>query len=284
MANKLPKGWIIISLDDISTPPQYGWTTKSKSTGEIKYLRTTDITSKYIDWERVPYCVDLPEDLEKFLLEKNDIVISRAGSVGVSFIVSSITHKTVFASYLIRFKPLIVDPYYIFYFLKTSEYWDHISKSSAGIAVQNVNAQKLANLKIPLAPLKEQKRISTALDKLFSELNSIQTRLDNFPKFISEFRQQVLQQAVTGQLTKDWRKNNSLKKKWEIIRLSDHSTKIGSGSTPHGGQSVYQKKGIPLIRSMNVHFNGFNYRGLAFINNKQAYELRNVIVERDDVL
>ena len=75
MANRLLKNWRRVRLDDISTPPQYGWTTKSSSKGKIRYLRTTDISSKKINWGKVPYCNDLPEDLEKFLLKENDIVI-----------------------------------------------------------------------------------------------------------------------------------------------------------------------------------------------------------------
>ncbi|MBK7380307.1 MAG: restriction endonuclease subunit S [Ignavibacteriales bacterium] len=219
MANRLPKNWRRVRLDDISTPPQYGWTTKSSSKGKIRYLRTTDISSKNINWGKVPYCNDLPEDLEKFLLKENDIVISRAGSVGLSFIVTDIPHKTVFASYLIRFKPLLVDPYYVYYFLKSSDYWDHISRSSAGIAIQNVNAQKLANLELPLPPLQEQKRISLKLDKLFKNINSIQSRLDEFPKFLDDLKRQLFHSAVDGTLTANWRKvkkNNIDGKKYLI--------------------------------------------------------------------
>src|SRR5690606_21300431 len=39
---------------------------------------------------------------------------------------------------------------------------------------------------------------------------------------------------------------------WNLKKLGFLCSKIGSGSTPLGGQEVYQKSGIPFIRSQNV--------------------------------
>lgn len=73
-------------------------------------------------------------------------------------------------------------------------------------------------------------------------------------------------------------------KGWEKVILGKVCRKIGSGSTPRGGKKSYQKEGISLIRSLNVHNDKFVYKDLAFIDDKQAHELRNVIVEENDVL
>ena len=60
--------------------------------------------------------------------------------------------------------------------------------------------------------------------------------------------------------------------------------KIGSGATPRGGQDAYRGGATALIRSQNVHNWGFSSDGLAFIDEQQADELSNVVVERSDVL
>ncbi|WP_188834942.1 restriction endonuclease subunit S [Echinicola rosea] len=39
---------------------------------------------------------------------------------------------------------------------------------------------------------------------------------------------------------------------WKLKRIGDLSSKIGSGKTPKGGESVYHTSGIPFIRSQNV--------------------------------
>jgi len=71
---------------------------------------------------------------------------------------------------------------------------------------------------------------------------------------------------------------------WKIKKLSDVTTKIGSGSTPRGGKGAYKEEGISLIRSLNIHDKKFLKKDLAFIDDSQAEKLKNVIVEENDVL
>lgn len=71
---------------------------------------------------------------------------------------------------------------------------------------------------------------------------------------------------------------------WKEFPLGVLTTKIGSGATPSGGSNSYKLEGISLIRSQNVLDLGFSYDGLARIDDDQADGLRNVIVEKNDVL
>ena len=72
---------------------------------------------------------------------------------------------------------------------------------------------------------------------------------------------------------------------WPLKRLVDCCEKIGSGATPRGGKETYFDYGpVKLIRSQNVHNDGFSADGLAFISNEQAAKLSNVSVQENDVL
>ena len=97
------------------------------------------------------------------------------------------------------------------------------------------------------------------------------------PNAVAKMRELVLDLAVTSRLI-------ASEKRWPKCALKTLATKIGSGSTPSGGRASYSTEGIPLIRSMNVHFGGFRETGLVFLNDAQAKQLSNVIVEPDDVL
>lgn len=57
-----------------------------------------------------------------------------------------------------------------------------------------------------------------------------------------------------------------------------------SGSTPRGGQTVYQTSGIPLIRSQNVLMNSFTLEGMAYVSDSINEGMANTIVEPQDVL
>jgi type I restriction enzyme, S subunit len=209
MREELPKGWTRTTLSDICTKPQYGWTCKAAKNGRIKYLRTTDISSGGIDWGKVPYCDKIPSEFEKYSVRRNDILVARAGSVGVSHRVRDVNQNAVFASYLIRFKALDgIPPQFIEFFLKSEEYWRGISEFSAGIAIPNVNATKLASIELPLAPVKEQRRIVAKLEKLLDKVDGCQKRLTKIPIILKRFRQSVLAAACSGRLTADWREQN----------------------------------------------------------------------------
>jgi type I restriction enzyme S subunit len=203
---KLPEGWCWATLEDVADGPQYGWTASAAATGKVRLLRTTDISSGKLNWATVPFCSESPEDIEKYLLHDGDIVISRAGSVGKSFQVTA-PLRAVFASYLIRFQPRM-NGKYLHYFLQTHAYWVQIGERSAGIAVPNVNGSKLKSVRLPLAPLAEQRRIVARVDALFAEIAEGEAALAAARKGLDTFRRALLKAAVTGELTKDWRVDN----------------------------------------------------------------------------
>jgi len=71
---------------------------------------------------------------------------------------------------------------------------------------------------------------------------------------------------------------------WETLKLRDACLKIGSGATPRGGKEAYKGGVTSLIRSQNVHNEGFHRDGLVYIDDDQSAELRNVEIKADDVL
>lgn len=80
-----------------------------------------------------------------------------------------------------------------------------------------------------------------------------------------------------------WR-TDDLNPSWPTKPLVSLTSKVGSGATPRGGRAAYPERGVPLIRSQNVHFDGFHAEGLAFLNDTQAQQLAGVTVAADDVL
>jgi type I restriction enzyme S subunit len=205
--NSLPASWVTTKLGDICTHPQYGFTTKAADEGKLKFLRTSDITSGHIDWDTVPYCRDEPDSPEQYLLEDGDVVISRAGSVGFSYLLK-MPPRSVFASYLIRFRPLI-DKQFFAYFLISPFYWTEIAGNKVGIAVGNVNASKLREIPFPLPPLAEQRRIVGRIEELFSELDKGIENLKQALNQLTVYRQALLKHAFEGKLTAHWRKANA---------------------------------------------------------------------------
>jgi type I restriction enzyme S subunit len=262
MENNLPQGWAKCSLIDLCSKPQYGWTSKAGGSGVVKYLRTTDISRGDVAWDLVPYCVEEPKEVQKYQVKKDDILVSRAGSVGFNHrIKDDVPFAAVFASYLIRFQPYDETlAHYIEYFLRSEEYWSQISDFTAGIAIPNVNASKLEQLDIPLPPECEIKRIIDKLDSLFDKIETNKKRLQKIPQILKRFRQSVLADAVSGRLVVP-------QSEWREVELRTLVGKNGIFDGPFGSNlktADYVDDGVRVIRLENIEH-------LSFIKEKQTY-------------
>ena len=300
--SELPEGWTGTTLGEVCSKPQYGWTSKASRQGRIKYVRTTDISNGQMNWDDVPFCELEPEDVGKFRVREDDILVSRAGSVGVSFRMKDVPCEAVFASYLIRFNPLeCVLPKYVEYFLNSDDYWRAISEFSAGIAVPNVNASKLAELEVPLAPLNEQRRIVAKLEKLLSRVDGAQARLATIPRIPKRFRQSVLAAACSGKLTADWREQNDRAEPYKTgcsdtslqlgndIPLTWLATKLGSLTTlvtsgSRGWAEYYADSGSVFIRAQNINTDKLLLNEVAYVSLPNTAEGRRTKVEQNDLL
>jgi type I restriction enzyme S subunit len=200
--NALPAGWAIAMLGDICDPPQYGWTTSATdASNAVKLLRSTDISRGTINWESVPFCETPPPAIEKYQLHPGDIVITRTGvGVGNSLLLDDCP-PSVFASYLIRFRPhTALSAKYVAYFLKSSSYKTLISQHAAGIAQPNVNAKKLASLELPIAPRKAQEAVVAEIEKQFTRLDAAVVALKRVQANLKRYRTVVLKAAFEGRL------------------------------------------------------------------------------------
>ncbi|MCH8034803.1 MAG: restriction endonuclease subunit S [Bacteroidetes bacterium] len=201
--NNLPPNWSWVKLDDVSQKIHYGYTASSqKEKVGPKLLRITDIQNGIVNWDEVPFCEIDEDDIEKYLLKKNDIVFARTGAtVGKSFLIKGKIPNSVFASYLIRVQlSAKVVPQFIYLFFQSNNYWIQIKKSSVGTGQPNVNATKLKDVYFPLPLLTEQKKIVEKIEELFSDLGNGVASLKKAKEQLRLYRQAVLSYAFSGRL------------------------------------------------------------------------------------
>lgn len=100
---------------------------------------------------------------------------------------------------------------YLMYFLLTHESQIDIDRMKTGISDSGLNLthDRFATLKVPLAPINEQRRIVAKIEELFSELDKGVEALTTAREQLTAYRQSVLKHAFEGKLTKDWRNANA---------------------------------------------------------------------------
>ncbi len=215
-----------------------------------------------------------------FLVDEGDLLIACSGVV-----VDKFDGKIAYAkkahlplcmnTSTMRFKSLDTDVLHIDYFrrfLASNHFKNQLQKLITGSAQLNFGPSHIKQMVIPLPPLVEQKRIAAILDKADSLRRKNQQAIQLADQFLRAVFLEMFGDPVTNP------------KGWELKSLKELTSKIGSGSTPRGGQSAYVEEGISLIRSLNIHDDKFLHKNLAFITDKQAAALSNVEVEKRDVL
>lgn len=163
-----------------------------------------------------------------------------------------------------------LDVKYLFYFLSSKE--EVFNSLASGATVKGIKINHILDMKIPLPSLTEQQKIAAILDTADSIRQNAKQQLEHYTALGQSLFLEMFGDPVTNPMG------------WDKKSLQSITSKIGSGSTPRGGKESYFNEGISLIRSLNIHDNNFLMKNLAFINDKQAAELSNVVVEESDVL
>ena len=99
---------------------------------------------------------------------------------------------------------------HFFYFLTTTPFFDHICKQASDGTTQRIRlqAQKFFNYTIELPPITEQIKILKKLQSIKSRSESLLNELTHQQTLLTRLRQSILQEAVRGQLTAQWRQAN----------------------------------------------------------------------------
>ena len=128
--------YTITKLKDFCTM-QYGYTATAyfEPIGK-KFIRISDISKSFINWNTVPYCEINKNAFEKYKIVPGDILVARVGAVGTTKMIYNYVPDSVFASFLVRIKA-IDNSYTNFIGLSlTSKDFINYVKMNAGGSVQ----------------------------------------------------------------------------------------------------------------------------------------------------
>jgi type I restriction enzyme S subunit len=205
----------------------------------------------------VPGCSISAEQVIKYKLTEGDLVFARSGSIDKAWRVTGPPPGAVFASYLIRARP-VHDHVgrWLEQFIRSPHYLAQVEAAAAGTGMQNVNATKLGELKVPVPPTGEQARILAKVQVLQAQSRQAREALDAVPPLLEKLRQSVLAAAFRGDLTRDWRAKHpdvepasellkriraERRKKWEEAELA----KLKAKGKPPGDDRWKARYDVP---------------------------------------
>lgn len=145
----------------------------------IKFISIKNITKTgEISFSNCKYITKTEHDFlkKRNLIEKNDILFSRIGTLDKLAIVKYETNFNIFVS-LGQIKLLEgIDPKYFYYYFMSPQHMNYINqvKVGGGTHTAKYNLSDVNKAMIPLAPLEEQRRIVKRIEELFYILNGIE--------------------------------------------------------------------------------------------------------------
>ena len=200
---EIPELWEVRKLKQVcSQHAQYGANIPASeyTTSGLRFLRTTDITEKgHLTGEGVYIPIYLSPE---HILKDGDILLSRSGTIGRSFQYQSDKHGPCsYAGYLVRFVPNVeMFPRFIYLFTLTATFRHSVQQAAIASTIENVNAEKYANIHLPVPPLNEQICIVEELDKTTKKIDTVISCARRQIEFMEEYRTRLIAEVITGKL------------------------------------------------------------------------------------
>jgi len=228
----------------------------------IRFLRTSDIND---NGELASGGVFISEaDAAEYLLVERDLLISRSGTLGRSFLYSTSHGPCAYAGYLIRYHlKQSFHPRYVFYLTKSAGFQEWIGTVAIEATIGNVNGEKYANFSFPAPGFETQLLIVNYLDRETFRLDRLIAEKKHMLALLEEKLAAYISTVVTCGLNlgapvrasgQEWL--GEIPSHWDLLQLRFVCSSLQIG--PFGTQlhaEEYIDNGVPLINPAHLKGN-----------------------------
>lgn len=225
--NNLPSGWSKITLEEIALFIIGGdWGIDPNTNEEgftlTKVIKGTDL--KFWGKERAKNAtIRLVKNISliKRKLEVGDIIIEVSGGgpdqpVGRTIIIDNETFLNeelpLICSNFFRKLTIskLTNPFYVQYYLEYAYVLGMFNDMQSHTTnLRNLKVPEFLKLNVPLPSYQEQVAIADKIKSTLQKLDEVKRRLERIPIILSNINHIIFTAAVNGELTEDWRKDNT---------------------------------------------------------------------------
>lgn len=167
-----------------------------------------------IDFNGNIHLSEKPTKTDMIIVYPGDLVISginvQKGAIAVYQGKQPITATIHYSSY--TFDRNKIDIEYFKRFLKSPEFLKALQEQVKGGIKTEIKPKTFLPIEIKLPDLIEQQKVNQYFDSFEQELIELKSELNNQEKYITQLKQAILQEAISGKLTAEWRKQNPMQK------------------------------------------------------------------------
>jgi type I restriction enzyme, S subunit len=281
--------WQKRKLDDVAELILGKMLDQKKNKGDLlPYLANVNVRWGEFDFAGLRQMRFEKHELDRFGLKHGDIVMCEGGEPGRCAIWKDQVPGMMLQKALHRIRPKAgLDSRFLYYSFLSMGQCGQFAPLFTGSTIKHLPREKLGLVEVAIPPLHIQRKIAGILSA-YDDLIENNTRriaiLEEMAQAI--YREWFVHFRFPGHETAKFVDSplGRIPEGWRVVSLKHISSKIGSGATPRGGKEAYKADGISLIRSLNVYDNQFERKDLAFIDDEQAADLDNVVVQKRDIL
>lgn len=169
----LPENWALCSILNIAEVELGKTLDKKKNTGKLyPYLRSINVKWNDIDLSDLNQMRFESEEIERYTVHKNDLLICEGGDVGRCCVWQGKPILYQNALHRVRFYGSC-NSYFFMYTLMWLENMGYLKSISNGVTIKHLTKNVLSAIRFPLPPLVEQNRIVEAIETAFAQLDEI---------------------------------------------------------------------------------------------------------------
>lgn len=186
---------------------------------EGRYKPDDSKISKYkrldkIDFAGTIHLSDKPTKTDMIIVHPGDLVISginvAKGAIAVYQGDEPVYATIHYSSY--TFDSSKVDLDYFKYFVKSPAFIAALQKQVKGGIKTEIKPKRLLPLEISIPDLQTQQEIVKKISSQLQKTEQLSVEIESQKNYIKQLRKNILQDAIEGNLTADWRKQNPVKK------------------------------------------------------------------------
>lgn len=250
---EVPENWVWVRLGAIAEIVTGGTPSKKHPEyygGNFPFYKPSDLDQGRLTYDASEYLSEEGKKVSR-IIPKNSTAVCCIGSIGkCGYLMCEGTTNQQINSAIPKINSLC-----LYYYLCTENFVQNLLSMASAITIAIVNKSKMESCAFPLPPLSEQQRIVERIEELFAKLDEAKERLQEVVDSFAVRKAAILHKAFTGELTKQWRRENGVSdESWEEKKLGD-ICKIGSGGTPSRKHEEYYNGNIPWIKTGELAWN-----------------------------
>ena len=195
---EIPADWEIVRVRRITQEHKQGYYTEQPYVEEgVKLVRITDIDDlANVSFENMPFVAISSKEEQDFKVQNNDFLFARSGTIGRFGLVKS-PERSVFASYLIRFRFKGADSEFLRFVFSSYFFKEGLISTLHGGANKNIHAENIKEQFIAIPPLELQVKIASFLDCKTTAIDILIAKKQRLIQLLEEKRTALINQAVT---------------------------------------------------------------------------------------